>query len=162
MASKVINIETYDDTIDGIFEKRCMTFLMGMSKCSSGEYCNKYHIYPKEDGVMCQFFKDGHCHRSEETCWFLHRPGQSNKRVEPEVKEYNYNYNVEPMGHLMKRLREEERNKSRKEGAALQVAANKRGPYCEHINYIERLNYCEMEGKMVYYCGICESNNKLK
>ena len=89
MESTGTNNENYDNTIDVDFGKRCKTFLMGMSKCSNGAYCSKYHIYPKEDGIMCQFFKNGHCHRSEETCWFKHRPGQSNKRLKQEVKEYD-------------------------------------------------------------------------
>ena len=99
----------YDDTIDTDLRKRCKTFLMGKSKCTNGEFCSKYHTYPKDDNIMCLFFKDGYCKRTEEEYWFKHKPWQSNTKRKQEEKPYD----IEPMGHLMKRLRDEAQKKKR-------------------------------------------------
>ena len=95
-------MDSYDDTIDNDFDRRCKTFLRGEHRCFFGEFCNKFHRYPKEDGVMCRLFKVGKCNRDQEECWFQHSEFQSR----PKKKTQDLPFNVQPLGELMKELRQ--------------------------------------------------------
>ena len=87
---------------------RCMVY-MSSYKCHKGEYCNKIHRFPKEDGVVCRDNKYTKCLRSTTDCWFSH----TGKRVKTSVPhDYDAPCLVQPMGHLMASLKRKLTNDS--------------------------------------------------
>ena len=60
--------------------------------------------YPKDEGILCKFWKVGQCSRSKDECVFAHSRFKSLTKEKGKPTTYN----VEPMGILMKRLRNEE------------------------------------------------------
>ena len=66
-----------DETVD--MEKRCLTYMLGY-KCHKGEFCDAVHRLPREDKVLCKFFKEGKCNRGSQ-CWYFH-PFQSIPKFE--------------------------------------------------------------------------------
>ncbi|CAL4066551.1 unnamed protein product [Meganyctiphanes norvegica] len=80
----------------------CQTFLSGY-KCLKGDYCDKLHEYPRENGIVCRDFISGHCDRRTDECWFQH-PGQEVKEKEPNDEAP---YVIQPIGELMQYLKKE-------------------------------------------------------
>ena len=103
--------DEFDDTFDADLGKRCKTFLRGDFKCIYGECYSQYHTYPKDEGILCKFWKDGQCTRSKDECWFAHSRFQSQTKKKSQPRSYN----VETMGELMKRLKNEEQKKEKME-----------------------------------------------
>ena len=71
----------YDDTIDVTTTRRCQVYMTGY-RCHKGDYCDKLHRFPKEDGVVCKYFKGKGCTRDAKSCWFLH-PGKKSRHPNP-------------------------------------------------------------------------------
>ena len=89
-----------DETVDVDMYLRCKVY-MSSFKCHKGEFCNKIHRYPKEDGILCRNFKDNKCTRSASDCWFSHK----GEKVKAPLPENDAPYLVQPMGHLVAHLR---------------------------------------------------------
>ena len=89
-----------DETVDVDKGMRCMAY-MSSFKCHKGDYCNKIHRFPKEDGVVCWDNKYEKCLRSTSDCWFSH----TGKKVKAPLPENDAPYLVQPMGHLVAYLR---------------------------------------------------------
>ena len=87
----------YDETVDTT--PRCRAHLLGQ-KCFKGEYCNKSHSYPKEDKILCKYYREKRCSRTASDCWFYH-PKQLVTKPIPEEDRYLL---VQPMGHLIRDL----------------------------------------------------------
>ena len=85
--------ETVDTT------PRCRAHLLGQ-KCFKGDFCNKSHSYPKEDKILCKYYREKRCSRTASDCWFYH-PKQSVTKPIPEEDRYLL---VQPMGHLIRDL----------------------------------------------------------
>ena len=52
----------YDDTIDVTTTRRCKVYMAGYW-CHKGDWCDRLHRFPKEDGVVCKHFKRNECTR---------------------------------------------------------------------------------------------------
>ena len=96
-----------DETIDVDKHMRCMAY-MSSFKCHKGDYCNKIHRFPKEDGVVCWDNKYEKCLRSTSDCWFSH----TGKRVKTSVPDDDPPCLVQPIGHLMASLKRKLTNDS--------------------------------------------------
>ena len=97
---------SFDDTVDEDAGRRCYVFLQNIHKCSNGDFCPKYHTYPKDDGVMCSQYKIGKCKRSREECWYKHTSFQSKSKATDDNEK---SYNVQPVGELIEELRQKTR-----------------------------------------------------
>ena len=96
-----------DETVDVDKGRRCMAY-MSSFKCHKGDYCNKIHRFPKEDGVVCWYNKYEKCPRSTSNCWFSH----TGKRVKTSVPDDDPPCLVQPIGHLMASLKRKLTNDS--------------------------------------------------
>ena len=65
---KMVETETQEDpTVDLDLHLRCKHFMK--SRCASGDWCKRLHIYPSEDRVQCRYGDD--CWYQDD-CWFAH------------------------------------------------------------------------------------------
>ena len=78
---------------------RCRAHLLGQ-KCFKGEFCERTHSYPREDKILCKYYRENRCSRTASDCWFYH-PRQPAIKPIPEKDRYLL---VQPMGHLMRDL----------------------------------------------------------
>ena len=90
----------YDDTIDVTTTRRCKVYMAGYW-CHKGDWCDRLHRFPKEDGVVCKHFKRNECTRDSRSCWYLH-PG---KKVEIPAPSDNAQVLVQSVGDVLKYLR---------------------------------------------------------
>ena len=88
-----------DETVDIHFARRCKEYMYGF-RCHRGDCCDKMHKFPREDKILCKYFKTGECSRGATECWFWH-PGKTVKYVTPNDAPLL----VEPMGYTLKYLR---------------------------------------------------------
>merc|ERR1711970_1208785 len=65
-----------DETAD--MERRCKIYMKGY-RCHKGDYCERLHRLPREDRVLCKYFKEGQCRREADNCWFFHPHIKVNK-----------------------------------------------------------------------------------
>lgn len=93
----------FDDSIDPHIFLRCPVFMTG-STCHKGDYCERIHRLPKEDSVVCKYFKGDGCQRSASNCWFWH-PGVKYDTFTPAVDAPRI---VQSVGDLMKYIRNEQ------------------------------------------------------
>ena len=106
--------ETTDSKLDDLRETtdtlpRCVAYMSGY-KCHKGEYCDRYHRFPREDKVVCKDFKEGGCQRPASECWY-HHPREVVANWESESERH---FLVQPMGDLIKYLRKEEKQNPNK------------------------------------------------
>ena len=90
-----------DETID--MENRCIIYMKGY-KCHKGDYCERLHWLPREDRVLCRFFKEGRCHREASHCWYFH----PHKKVDKFKIEDDAPLLVPGVGHIMSYLRKKD------------------------------------------------------